>query len=82
MKKVGNRVTLTVSLSPENAAWVTEVAQELDLAVSRVVNLCVEGERCSMTGSAARGLAKLAQAAKVPSSGRGGTLQGKLALEG
>lgn len=44
------------TLDPDSARWVRETAEKLHLPASRVVELCIESERASISGQIARGL--------------------------
>lgn len=73
--KVRRRRQCTFTLSEEVMQWVDEVSDCLELPVSRIVELCIRGEKESMTGTVARGLAGMYLAVK---KGREGFQKGSL----
>lgn len=80
MNKQGNRYKVTINLSEESAVWVAQVSKDLDLPVSRVIDLCIQDERFSMVGVASRSLLKMVKSRRKAMEASAES--GRLVLEG
>ena len=59
MRVQNRRIAMHITIGPEEASWVATTAEKFNLPVSRVIELCIQSERASISGNVMRGVLQM-----------------------